>query len=269
MKDKVEVIKKWYKELGFPSDYDEQFYKLLEDEKNIPTDTFEEHEFAPTPETAGQNLIAYLYFAEALKEKYEERGISHDVLKDTLFDLVICTNGAYKNIQKVGITSVGWMKLHFSFKLFRLGRLQFCMEGASMDIEEKGIAKGDPILDVHIPRGDKLNIEDCYASFEMAEKFFAKHFPEYEYKWLVCHSWMLDETIRPFLKPTSNIMKFQTLFEGVRPVEMDSILHFVFKTGANREELPTYEAKSDFAKKVKEYALAGGKFYNTLGVRPR
>ena len=269
MKDKVKIIEKWYKELGFPSEYDEQFYELLNDEKNIPTDTFEEHEFENSPEAAGQNLVAYLYFAEALKEKYEKKGISDDVLKDTLYDLVICTDGVYKNTQKVGITGVGWMKLHFSFKLFRLGRLQFCMDGASMDIAEKGIAKGDPILDVHIPRGDKLDIEDCYASFEIAEKFFAKHFPEYEYKWLTCHSWMLDETIRQFLKPTSNILKFQTLFEAVRPVEMDSILHFVFKSGANREELPNYEAKSDFAKKVKEYALSGGKFYNTLGVRPR
>ena len=269
MKEKIEIIEKWYKELKFPSEYDEQFYELLNDKNNIPTDTFEEHEFLPDIENSGKNLIAYLYFAEALKGKYEEKGISYDVLKNTLSDLVICTDRIYQNYQKVGITGVDWMKLHFSFKLFRLGRLQFCMEGASMDIEEKGIAKGDPILDVHIPRGDGLRIEDCYASFEEAEKFFAKYFPEYEYKWLVCHSWMLDKTIRPFLSPESNILKFQELFEGVRPVEMDSILHFVFKYGANREELPTYEATSGFAKKVKEYALSGGKFYNTLGVRPR
>jgi len=269
MKDKAKIIEKWYKELGFPKEYDEQFYALLNNEKNIPTDTLEEHEFGNSPETAGQNLIAYLYFAEALNEKYEEKGISYDVLKDTLSDLIICTDRVYENTKKIGVTGVSWMKLHFSFKLFRLGRLQFCMDGASMDIPEKGIYKGDPVIDVHIPRGNPLIIEDCFESFEMAGKFFAKYFPDYEYKWLTCHSWMLDETIRPFLKPDSNILKFQTLFEAVRPVEMDSILHFVLKYGITREELPNYEAKSGFAKKVKEYALSGGKFYNTLGVRPR
>lgn len=269
MEDKAKVIEKWYKELGFPREYDEQFYKLLNNEKNIPNDTFEEHEFVNTIEYAGKNLIAYLYFAETLKEKYEEKGISYDVLKDTLYDLVIWTDRAYETDRKIGVVNVDWMKLHFSFKLFRLGRLQFCMTGASMEISEKGIVKGEPILDVHIPRGDKLDINDCYASFEMAKKFFAKYFPEHEYKWLTCHSWMLDETIRQFLNPTSNILKFQTLFEAVRPVKMDSILHFVFKYGATREELPTYEARSDFARKIKEYALSGGEFYNTLGVRPR
>lgn len=269
MKDKVKIIEKWYKELEFPSEYDEQFYALLNESENIPTDTFEEHEFMNSPETAGQNLIAYLYFAETLGEKYKEKGITHNILKDTLYDLVICTNRVYENTKKVGITSVSWMKHHFSFKLFRLGRLQFCMDGASMDIEEKGIGKGDPVLDVHIPKGNPLKIEDCLESFEIAEKFFVKYFPGYEYKWLTCHSWMLDETIRPFLKPGSNILKFQTLFEAVRPVEMDSILHFIFKYGITREELAKCEARSNFAKKVKEYALSGGKFYNTLGVRPR
>ena len=101
MEDKARIIEKWYKELGFPKEYDEQFYALINNEKNIPTDTFEEHEFGNSPETAGQNLIAYLYFAEALKEKYEEKGISYGVLKDTISDLVICTDRVYENTKKL------------------------------------------------------------------------------------------------------------------------------------------------------------------------
>jgi len=266
MKDKAKIIEKWYKELGFPKEYDEQFYALLNNEKNIPTDTLEEHEFGNSPETAGQNLIAYLYFAEALNEKYEEKGISYDVLKDTLSDLIICTDRVYENTKKIGVTGVSWMKLHFSFKLFRLGRLQFCMAKAECDIPSKNVSKGDDIIEIHISATGPLEKCKCEESISRAREFFKKYFPEYDYKCFTCHSWLLDESLDELLNENSNIVKFRKMFDIVTKEESNAILRYVFNWNTTLRKLVKENPTSSFAAKVKERALSGGKFYETLGV---
>ena len=52
--------------------------------------------------------------------------------------------------------------------------------------------------------------------------------------------------------------------------EYDAVLNFIFKYGIeSREELKDLPAETSFAKKLKDYALSGGKLYNNLGVRER
>ena len=72
------------------------------------------------------------------------------------------------------------------------------------------------------------------------------------------------------LGENSNIIRFQNLFKVVHTAENNGILNFMFKYGiADREELRPIEATTDFAKKVKDYALSGGKLYASLGIRDR
>ena len=86
----------------------------------------------------------------------------------------------------------------------------------------------------------------------------------------MCHSWLLDETLKKFLKEGSNILEFQKMFYPVSKREDDAILRFMFKYHIEtREELNECPANTQFAKNVKEYALSGGKFYNVLGVVKR
>ena len=144
------------------------------------------------------------------------------------------------------------------------------MRGAARDIPEKGIKKGDNIIDVHIPKGDSLSMDECKRDFKASEEFFAKYFPEYSYRYYACFSWMLDKNLKNFLSENSNILKFQKFFEVVYELEHEAVLHFIFKYGiADRSELKNIPAETSFAKKLKEYALAGGKLYNNLGVRER
>ena len=111
-------------------------------------------------------------------------------------------------------------------------------------------------------------MEECEKSFEMAEKFFAKYFPDFDYKNYSCSSWLLADNLKLFLSENSNILKFQKLFKIVNTFESDSILDFMFKYGIkNREELRECPAESAFAKKVKNYALEGGKLYAAFGVK--
>lgn len=266
----VSLAEKWYKLISFPEKFDEMFKKLLLEETDLKCMKFEDYDLGENAELKGKNLVMFLYFCQELSEKYQKAGISQDILMDTISAFKVCVEQEFALSGKLGLVKATVLKNHLSMKLFRIGRLQFCMDGCYRDIPEKGIAKGDNVIDVHIPAGDSLSIDECKRDFAAAEKFFAKYFPEFEYKYYTCFSWMLDKTLKSFLSENSNILKFQKFFEVVYEWEYDAILNFVFKYGIKgREELKSIPATSSFAQKIKDYALAGGKFYNNLGVRER
>jgi len=71
---------------------------------------------------------------------------------------------------------------------------------------------GDPMIGVHIPAVDPLDYGECRAAIEQARDFFPKYCPEFDFKGFVCGSWLLDPTLQDFLPQTSNIVRFQSLF---------------------------------------------------------
>jgi GNAT-like C-terminal domain/N-acyltransferase N-terminal domain len=68
------------------------------------------------------------------------------------------------------------------------------------------------VLDTHIAGGEPLLREDCLASFEAAEAFFDKFFPERPFRGFVCNTWMFDSQFPGVLPPGSNIVQFQQLY---------------------------------------------------------
>ncbi len=271
-KDTVKKLaKKWYDKIGFPKEFDEGFDKLLSEENDLLCIKFEEYDISENKDCHGKNLIMFLYFCEELYEKYKALGIPDDIFYMTIGDFAVSVKRWFKMTGNIGLQSAEWMSNHFSMRLFKLGRLQFCMEGSYIDIPQKGIKKGDNMIDIHIPdTGESLAMSDCIRDFKRSEEFFANFFPDYKYQYYMCFSWLLDDVLKSFLKEGSNILQFQKLFEVVHAREQDSIIHFMFKYGfKNREEIRECPASSDFARKVKEYALSGGVFRNTLGIRDR
>jgi len=270
MNDVKEIAKKWYQRIGFPKEHDALFEKLLEEEGDLSCMPFAEYDLVENRPNKGKNLIMFLYFCEELSLKYKDKGIPEDILMATLQDFIVSVERQYKLTGQLGIVRAGVLADHLSMRLFRLGRLSFCMTGACMDMPEKGIKAGEPVLDLHVAPGEPLTMDACEKSFQAAETFFAEFFPEYQYRYYTGFSWMFDKTINQFLKEDSNILQFQKLFEPVYEREQDSILQFLFKYGmTDREELRECPAETSFARKVKEYALTGGKFYNVLAVRER
>ena len=74
------------------------------------------------------------------------------------------------------------------------------------------VQPGDPMLGVHISAVDPLDYGECKAAIEQAREFFPKYCPEFHFKGFVCGSWLLDPTLGDFLPPSSNIVRFQSLF---------------------------------------------------------
>ena len=62
-----------------------------------------------------------------------------------------------------------------------------------------------------------MTAEACDASFAWAPRFFARHFPEDDYRVATCGSWLLDEQLAEYLPETSNIVQFQRRFRLVPP----------------------------------------------------
>lgn len=258
MDEKRNSVIKWYKKLGFPEKYDGHFESLLSEHPLVIKNEFSEN--------AGANLLSALYQCESLELKYMKMGIDQTILYDTLSDVRLWTDVWYDQSCELGLKETGWLSNHFSGKLFRLGRLQFCMGKAMEDIPAYGLKQHDPIIEIHIPAGEPMGIEACKRSIAAARSFFAQHFPEHAYRCFTCHSWLLDKSLEVFLDKNSNILAFQEMFDVVSTEESDALLKYIFGWGTDRDTLPLRQAESSLAKCIQHHALSGGRFYVGYGV---
>ncbi len=259
-----DIIESWYKALDFPKQYDAEFYEAL-NTVTVP-DTTSIDTYDPEEQDGKRNFLSFLYFCEALKAEYEKRGISKEILMDTLQDICRWTDVWSDLKGGLYLGELPWLNFHMKFKLFHLGVLQFAMGQAHYDIPEKEIAKGDNVIEVHIPAKTNFSKEECDKSFAMAKAFFATYFPEYEYRYFTCHSWLLDRTLKEILKPESKIIGFQDRFDVVKDEPSDVVLKFIFKWDTTRESLASMEATTSLTRKVKDRVMNGGTFYVSLGV---
>lgn len=257
------TIEKWYRELPFPEEYDNEFYAYLDTvdiEENTTAETYEEQS------DGGKNFLAYLYCCEELKRRYEEKGIDPSILYATLQELVLWTNSRTRRAGKLWLADLWWVKKTMTMKLFRLGRLNFCMGEEEHDLPQYGLPKGAPIIEVHIPRAPNLVAEDVEAALAQAKAFFATYFPEFHYREMTCDSWLLDSVLKEMLKPESNILKFQQFFNIVLEKPSDETLNYVLGRPTTRENVAEKEATTGLARKVKERAMAGLEFHESYGL---
>lgn len=254
---KTDIIKRWCSRLPFSENYLAEINSWLADPAvDIPNN------FSDNPQ---KNLLAALYRCDALEQEYQRRGIDTAVLLNTLEDIVRWVDIWYDLTGTVGLMETDWLSRHFDCRLFGLGRLQFCMGNSDHAIPAAGVSEGTPILEVHIPANGPMRFDDCVQSVALARRFFAAHFPEYPYRCFTCHSWLLDPTLKHFLKEGSNILQFQQLFQVVQNDASDAALKYIFHWNTTRESLPDCEAGSRLATEVKQYVLNGGTLYESLG----
>ena len=267
--DKVKILaKKWYQKLDFAKEYDRKFEKLLETETGFYETKFEDFDLRANKDEYSKNVIWALYFLEQTSLKYKEKNIPENIMMDTFFNVrftIMKYTDIFGELSLKGIDT--WVNLHLSFKLFTIGRLQYEMRGAESGAEHLGLLKDKPVLAVHIPKGEALTEESCIKSFDLANKFFKKYFPEYKYEYFTCHSWMLDRNLDKFLSPDSNLVKFKNLFVHASDTPLDSAISFCFPHDVNRENIKDFTPKTSLQRKIREHVLAGGVLNYTYGIR--
>ena len=263
MKLSKQTAEKWYKKLGFPAEADAPFFEALDRAKLEGEMSLADYDLSC--EDGEANLLHFLCFCEELEEAYNERNIPESILLDTLGDIVVWTKTWSGLKCGLFLGELEWLSRHLGMRLFKLGRLQFCLADSEFDILEKGLEKGASVIEVHIPEGEPLLYDECVKSLDASRKFFAEYFPEYDYSLFTCHSWLLDSSLKEFLPSDSNILKFASLFKIARNDPSDALLGYLFKWGIKREELVGCEPVSSLAKKVKASALDGRTFFESLG----
>lgn len=258
------IIEKWYKKLPFSSLYDEEFYRALNEIKISDAIDIERYDLDSSD--GKRNLLSMLFLCEGLSKKYEELGISEEILIDTLKDVVIFTDEWSAVKGELFLGQLSWLIRHFRCRIFRFGRLQFAFGKCECNSEAHGVKKGDPIIEMHIPAGGKLDPASVRDSVMRAKQFFAKYFPNYEYKCFCCHSWLLDDKLREILPDESNIICFGNMFDKIFSEETNVLLRYLFRWDTSELNVSYATPNTSLAAGVKRAVLRGEKFHSVLGI---
>lgn len=215
------------------------------------------------------DLLGALLSAGRLRRQYEKHGISRQIWEDTMEDVGRWARTYCETTGNVGLAETGWLSNHFSFRLFQLGRLQFCLEPAAFSSPEHGIKEKNPLISVHIPAGKPLDPAACDQSFALARAFFPRYFPDYPFPYFSCHSWLLDPGVIPLCGENSRIASFQKRFVIVAMTPSSAIARYVLRWNIRADEIADFPVKNDFQRRVKAALIQGHPFYEATGVLAR
>jgi hypothetical protein len=130
---------------------------------------------------------------------------------------------------------------------------------------EPVLKHGDTILDLHIPRGEKMTVESCRESIARAFAFFPEHWPERPFKGVFCHTWFFTPQLQQILPPESNIVKFQREFYLYpHPGSPAFLWNFVF--GEKYPDAATAPHDTLLRQSILDWLAAGKELFDLPGV---
>lgn len=208
-------------------------------------------------------LAVTLKTAEYTKLKYQSLGIPEKIFFDTMGDIEIwCENNGNR-----GLKNIDWIKNHLNCELFRLGRLQFQFFKCNSRLIDYSLFPfdyGEDVIFIHIPQGEKLIYSDCLASVRQAVEFFDEYFPDYNFRYFFCESWLLYGENYQFMDASSNIMQFSSMFDipVSKPIQFQAIERIFGKRKVNKKNYPE---NTTLQKNAKEFILGGNKLGIGIG----
>lgn len=215
------------------------------------------------PEEGMMQMAVLGHLASEAKKRNDARGIPHEITVASLKDINLWIGNYRKLFHSPGLREFNWLVMHYTGKIFRLGRLQF----RPMKVCE-GLPSGDWALEVHVPQGEPLDPDECLKSFARAKEFFPKHFPEMPADYFVCHSWLLNRSYERLLGPDANITRFGKLFTVFQTnSKTGAVYDRVFGFGFNPADLANAPENTRLQRAVKAHLLAGGELPDEKGYR--
>ncbi|HZX04113.1 acyltransferase domain-containing protein [Kribbella sp.] len=131
-----------------------------------------------------------------------------------------------------GLHTQNWVTHHFRGAIYALDRLHFERQRCWYDAtDQNGPAPGEPVLGLHIPEG-RLTPESVDAALDRARDFFRTHYPDEQYRFATCVSWVLDPQLTEYLAADTNLIRFQQRFTLLPETDKDdsaTVVEFLFK----------------------------------------
>lgn len=208
--------------------------------------------------------VCLRYAVKYTYPKYLSLGISEEIFIATMKDITVwCENNKNK-----GLKNFNWIKNHLNCELFKIGRLQYQLyvcNNITLDYDCLPFSYGANLVYIHIPQGEKLIYADCVNSILKAKDFFKRYFPEFEYEFFFCESWLLYDENYLFMETSCNILQFQSLFNIVFSHTYDfQAIERIF--GRRRLIKRFYPEKTSLQKSAKKYMLSGNKLGIGIGL---
>lgn len=145
-----------------------------------------------------------------LRELHAQRGVPESVTVATVAALggVLGTHRHIFGRAGVGLMPLWSPPLRFRGADYEIGRHAFTRTHLGI-----GDGVSGHLLSVHIPPTGRLDAQESEESVAAAVRYFERWYPEEPLAGLVCHSWLLDPQLAEYLRPDSNIMRFQSRFD--------------------------------------------------------
>lgn len=220
-------------------------------------------------------VLMFVSALPAVRTFHREHGIDEAQSRLILSDLGRHASVFHTRYGTAGFDKPDWLELHFTGKIYQLGRLQYQRALADESVATAASAAGillepgQPILSLHIPRYQGPLAEAAVdESITIAHEFFATHFPGERYPVAICSSWLLDPQLVEHLGTQANIPRFAARFQLVGEPRTDatSALDFTF----DRPDLPLPELpqRSRLERAVVQVLQSGGSWHSATGWFP-
>lgn len=181
-----------------------------------------------------------------------------------------CTSDRKRhNIDGIRFSQMIWGSFFMKGNIIQIGRLQY-------EIGVKNFSKLDKYFDtkkeyvyIHIPKDKDLNKTDVEESIKNSRYYIKKYYPNLDTEKLIYYtqSWLLSPEVKEILPNSSNIVKFQNMFNIIEYEEcINDFLNFVFDEVINDIKYEDLVENTLLQKKLKQYLLEGRKLHLGLGI---
>jgi len=126
-----------------------------------------------------------------------------------------------------------------------------------LDTWERILAPGDPILEIHIPAGSRMDFDACGDSLRQAADFFPRYFPDRPFQGFCCASWLLNTQLPDWLSSDSNMVRFQREFY-LFPIFSGGRSGFDRIFGRDIQDLSTAPRDTRLRRAVLDHLQSGG-----------
>lgn len=201
-----------------------------------------------------KRLCSMLRCAMKAKSVYDRLGISEEIYLQTMAAFSRFVREHMDSYGCYGFNRGFWTTRQVTGTLFRIGQMEY----------ELTTLEGAPVVSLHIPTDVDLRHEVLRPSILDGLAQLYRLFPEYAGKPVYCHSWLLSPLLKDMLPQTSNILRFQEMFD----IQLDEkpcndVLLWVFKNPKlPKEDLPE---NSSLQRKLKRFYLEGNQFLEGKG----
>ena len=201
-----------------------------------------------------KRLCCMLRCAKKTEAMYAQLAIPERIYVDTMAAFSRFVREYKQQYGFYGFNRGSWTPRQVSCRLFRIGQLEY----------ELTVLHGAPAVSLHIPTDVDFRPNVLHGSLRDGLEELYRLFPAYRNKTVFCHSWLLSPLLKDLLPATSNILRFQQLFDIVPDtVPCNDVLLWVFQNpNLPKEDLPE---NTDLQRKLKRFFLDGGTFCEGRG----